>query len=231
MKSPKELAQAAGELALKGVEKAGDTARPAILRHIEQSRRAHPDASPEEIIKILGHRLTAAVATSGAAVGGVAAAPAVGTGPALAFATVDAGAYTTAAGLYVLALAEIYGVPIEDVERRRTLIMGVLLGDSGAATVTRVSERTGGYWGKQIVAKIPVQTLRRINKVLGPNFVTKYGTKQGILVLGKAVPFGLGAIIGGGGNAAFAQFTIRSARRAFGPPPEEWGSLDLVTAS
>ena len=54
------------------------------------------------------------------------------------------------------------------------------------------------------------------------NFVTKYGTKQGVLVLGKQMPLGIGAAIGGVGNAAFAQFTIRSAKRAFGAPPAAW---------
>jgi hypothetical protein len=68
---------------------------------------------------------------------------------------------------------------------------------------------------------VPVATLRNINRVLGRNFVTKYGTKQGILVLGKTVPFGIGAVIGAGGNAAFAQFTIRSTKKSFGPPPAE----------
>ncbi len=33
-------------------------------------------------------------------------------------------------------------------------------------------------------------TLRQINSVLGKNFVTKYGTKQGIIVLGRVAPFG-----------------------------------------
>ncbi|MFI7517479.1 hypothetical protein ACIBVK_28680 [Micromonospora echinofusca] len=39
---------------------------------------------------------------------------------------------------------------------------------------------------------------------LGRNFITKYGAKQGILVLGQAAPFGIGAVIGGGANAALA---------------------------
>lgn len=58
--------------------------------------------------------------------------------------------------------------------------------------------------------------------VLGKNFITKYGTKQGIIVLGRVAPFGIGAVIGGGANAALAALAVRAARRAFGPAPESW---------
>ncbi|MBB0243194.1 hypothetical protein FNQ90_03475 [Streptomyces alkaliphilus] len=88
--------------------------------------------------------------------------------------------------------------------------------------MAEVAERTGQHWGRQVVAKVPIETLRQINKILGKNFVTKYGTKQGIIVLGRVAPFGIGAVIGGGANAAIATFTVRAARRAFGPPPASW---------
>ncbi|MEU9531665.1 hypothetical protein AB0D00_04975 [Streptomyces sp. NPDC048213] len=85
-----------------------------------------------------------------------------------------------------------------------------------------MAERTGQHWARQIVASVPAQTLRQINKALGRNFITKYGTKQGIIVLGRVVPFGIGAVIGGGANAAVATLSVRAARRAFGPPPTSW---------
>ncbi|WP_112276189.1 hypothetical protein [Lentzea terrae] len=69
---------------------------------------------------------------------------------------------------------------------------------------------------------MPTATLKQINKVLGKNFITKYGTKQGIIVLGRAVPFGIGALIGGAANATVATLAVRAARRAFGPAPESW---------
>ena len=204
------------------VDKAVQISQPEIIRHVEQSRRSRPDATPTEIIGVLGKRFTASVAGTGAAAGATAAAPGVGTGISLALSAGDALAYTGVAALYTLALAEIYGVPITELERRRTLLLGVLVGESGAKTIQKMAGRTGPHWAKKIINVIPVSGLKQINRVLGRNFVTKYGTKQGILILGKTMPFGIGAIIGGAGNAAFAQFTIRSAGRAFGPPPGEW---------
>jgi hypothetical protein len=72
---------------------------------------------------------------------------------------------------------------------------------SGADAIPKIAERTGQHWAKQIVAKVPTSKLLQINKELGRNFITKYGTKQGIIVLGMAVPFGIGAVIGGGASA------------------------------
>lgn len=69
---------------------------------------------------------------------------------------------------------------------------------------------------------MPITTLRRINGILGRHFVTKYGTKQGIIVLGRMAPFGIGALIGGGANAALAALAVRAGRRAFGPAPAAW---------
>jgi len=86
--------------------------------------------------------------------------------------------------------------------------MGVLLGQSGSTTIGKVAERTGQHWGRQLVSKVPTATLRQINSVLGKNFITKYGTKQGIIVLGRVASFGIGAVIGGGANATVAALAV-----------------------
>jgi hypothetical protein len=76
-----------------------------------------------------------------------------------------------------------------------------------------------------------MSTLNQINSVLGRNFVTKYGTKQGVIVLGRVVPFGIGAVIGGGANATVAALAVRAARRAFGPAPRSWPGTELPPGS
>jgi hypothetical protein len=103
-----------------------------------------------------------------------------------------------------------------------TAVMGIMLGSSGASTIPKVAERTGQHWAREIVAKVPASTLKQINNVLGRNFITKYGTKQGIIVLGQVMPFGIGAAIGGGANALLGWSAIRAARRAFGEAPATW---------
>lgn len=131
-------------------------------------------------------------------------------------------AFTEASVLYTLSLAEIHGLDPEDVERRRLLVVTVLLGDSAVGFLSKAVERTGGHWGRRIVQSIPMTAINRANRVLGPRFITKYGTKQGVLVLSKQVPMGIGAALGGGGNHLFGRATVKSGRAIFGPPPTTW---------
>jgi hypothetical protein len=119
-----------------------------------------------------------------------------------------------------LAVAEVHGLRIDDLERRRTLVPTILLGNSGASFVEKAAGRTGKHWGTLLTEAIPMSTVTKVNKVLGRWFVTKYGTKQGILVIGRLAPFGIGAGIGGAGNALLGRTVVAGVQRAFGPPGE-----------
>jgi hypothetical protein len=72
-----------------------------------------------------------------------------------------------------------------------------------------------------------MSAINRINTVLGPRFVTKYGTKQGVLVLGRQLPRGIGAALGGTGNHLIGRSIIKSARKVFGEAPAEWPDAAL----
>ncbi|MER5493347.1 hypothetical protein ACWD6I_23315 [Streptomyces sp. NPDC002454] len=211
-----------GQRTLALLDKAIEAQSPLVRKNIARARQRNPEATPEQVIRNLERMYVSALAGTGAAVGGTAAAPGVGTGVALALSAGEAFSSLELSALFALSIAEVHGIPLHEVERRRTIVMGVMLGGTGSTTITKVAERTGQHWGRQVVAKVPAETLRQINKVLGRNFITKYGTKQGIIVLGRVAPFGIGAVIGGGANAAVAAFTVKAARRAFGPPPAAW---------
>lgn len=219
---PDPAAAVPGQRALALLDKALDGQSPLVRRNIARARRRNPQATPAQVIRNLERMYVTALAGTGAAVGGTAAAPGVGTGIALALSAGEALSSLELSTLFALSLAEVHGVPLDEVERRRTIVMGILLGGKGSETITRVAQRTGQHWGRQIVAKVPVETLGQINAVLGKNFVTKYGSKQGIIVLGRVAPFGIGAVIGGGANAALATLAVRAGRHAFGPPPTSW---------
>ncbi|RSN51803.1 hypothetical protein [Actinomadura sp. WAC 06369] len=211
-----------GQRVLDLLDKAIDAQSALVRKNIARARQRNPEATPAQVIRSLERMYVSALTGTGAAVGGTAAAPGVGTGVALALTAGETFSSLELSALFALSVAEVHGVPIDEIERRRTIVMGIMLGGSGSATISKVAERTGQHWGRQIVAKVPVETLRQINKILGKNFITKYGTKQGIIVLGRVAPFGIGAVIGGGANAAIGSLTVRSSRRAFGPAPEAW---------
>lgn len=219
---PAADAVGAGQRVLDLLDKAIDLQTPLVRKNIARARQRNPEATPAEVIRNLERMYVSALTGTGAAVGGAAAAPGVGTTVALALTAGEALSSLQLSALFALSLAEVHGVPIDEIERRRTIVMGVMLGGSGSATITKVAERTGQHWGRLVVGSVPVEMLRQINKVLGRHFITKYGTKQGIIVLGRVAPFGIGAVIGGGANAALATLAVRAGRRAFGPAPTSW---------
>ena len=50
---------------------------------------------------------------------------------------------------------------------------------------------------------------------MGGRIVVKFGTKQGAVRLGRLVPFGVGAAIGGGGNLLLVRAVGRHAKDFF----------------
>ena len=203
----------------------------AVSRHLARLRRSKPDASPADVIRRLERQLLATTTSSGAAVGAAAAAPGFGTAAAATLSAGESAAFLEAAALYTLALADIHGVHISDLERRRSLFLAIMLGEGGNRAISSVAERSGRHWARQLVHRVPTHQIRAINKILGRNFVTKYGSRQGVVVLGRIVPFGIGAVIGGSANAAMARGVVRSARRAFGPAPAAWPDATPSTAT
>lgn len=210
------------------VDKAISISDPEIEAQIARIRRSDPDMTPEELIGKLENYFLATVAGCGAAAGAAGAAPGVGVIVVAGLAGGDIVLTTTAAAAYALAVAKVHGVDISDLERRRTLVLGLALGQAGEEIVRKGSARAGAHWGKNIVNAIPPQKLLQINKVLGRNFVTKYGTKQGIIVLGKMTPFGVGAALGAAGNTLVGRGIVQATRRAFGPPPAEFATTVTV---
>lgn len=82
------------------------------------------------------------------------------------------------------------------------------------------------YWSKKVIEKIPMSSIQAVNKVLGPRFLTKYGTKQGIATLGKQLPFMIGAGVGAMSNEAFGELSIKAIEKFLGPVPETWSDSD-----
>lgn len=208
----------ANEVVAAGLEKALVAQQPVARANLERLRRVHPGASPADLVKRIDRAYLAAITASGGAAGAAGAVPGFGVPTALA----DVLVFTEASVLYVLSLAEVHDLDPEDVERRKLLVLTVLLGESAVGALEAAIPRTAPYWARLIVEKTPMSAINGINRVLGPRFVTKYGTKQGVLVLSKQAPLGIGAGLGAGGNHIFGRFTIRSARKIFGPPPSDW---------
>lgn len=205
---------------LRFLKRAIELQQPLVTAHVRRLRERHPEESNSEVCKRLERQYLAAVTGSGAAVGAAAAVPGVGTATSVAVSAGETVTSLEAAALFALSVAEVHGIHLADIERRQTLLLSVLLGDGGSTFISKAAGRTGKHWGRLLVDAIPLTKINQVNRVLGTRFVTRYGTRQGIIVLGRAAPFGIGAGIGAAGNAAVGWSVVKGVRRAFGDPPE-----------
>lgn len=199
--------------------------RPVVLAHIRGLRKRRPDAAPDEIIRILERRFLAAVTTGGAAVGASAVIPAVGVGTSIALTGVETIGFLEASALFSQSIAEIHGIPVDDPERARALVMTMVLGSAGTDLVKQFAAQAAGgkgrsvYWGEVVTQSMPKAVFAPVADALQRHFVKRLAVTQSTSAVGRAIPFGIGAVIGGAGNHLLGRQIVKSAREAFGPPP------------
>jgi hypothetical protein len=211
---------------VKGFDRVLSIHRPVVLAHIRSIRRRHPDASPEQIVRILEKRYLAAVTAGGAAVGATAVIPGVGTAITLALSGVETAGFLEATALFTQSVSEVHGIAVEDPDRARALVMTMMLGREGSDLVRQLASQVTGsgtarnaYWGELITKSLPRAILGPLTDRLKSAFLRQFATRGGASLLGKALPFGIGAVIGGAGNHILGNKVMHAARLAFGPAP------------
>lgn len=203
------------------LDKALEIQRPVVQSYLARMRRSHPGMTPAEVVRQLERRYLATVVSIGGASGAAAAVPGVGTAATVASGAAEVTAFVSASTLFVLALAELHGIPLSDPEIRRALVLSVLVGETGIAAVEGAAVAEG-HWAQVLTRSTSREKIAGINGYLGRMLLRRLGTRQGALLIGRALPLGIGAAIGAGGNAALARSAIAAARKAFGPPPKSF---------
>nr|WP_244953957.1 hypothetical protein [Spelaeicoccus albus] len=201
--------------------------RPVVLADIRRVRRRHPDSSPAEIIALLERRYLTAMIGGGAAVGASAVVPGVGTGVSLALSGVETAGFLEASALFAQAVTEIHGIAVTEPGRAHALVMTMMLGGSGTKMVRQFAAHAAGtgpsvmsQWGPMVTSSLPRAAVSKLTAKLRRTFVKRFAVQQGAGVVGRVLPFGIGAAIGGFGNRVMGKRVIASARYAFGPAPE-----------
>jgi hypothetical protein len=206
------------------IERGARVQGPAVRAYVERLRDGNPTATPAEIVTKLEKHYLAAVMASGAAVGSAAAFPGIGTLTAMSAVAGETVVFLEATAVYVLAVAEVYGIPAEHRERRRALVLAVLVGDDSKHAIADLlgPGRTSGAWLADGAASLPLPAVSQLNSRLLKYFVKRYTLKRGAIAFGKLLPVGIGAVIGGVGNRAMGKRIVANARTAFGTPPSRW---------
>jgi hypothetical protein len=209
--------------------------RPVVLAHLRGIRRLHPNATPEQLLAILERRYATAVTTGGAAVGASSMLPFVGTGISLGLSAVETAGFLETTALFAQSVTELHGIAVDDPDRARALVMTMLMGKAGSDLLRQIAgQATGGsqrsaYWGQVVTSSLPSFVVGPVADQLKKQFVKHFAVGQGTNVIGRMVPFGVGAAIGGVGNLMLGRTVIQSARSAFGPPPFSFPAELAVT--
>ncbi|MCL2514795.1 MAG: hypothetical protein FWD85_02570 [Microbacteriaceae bacterium] len=219
----------------KSIDRLMNVQRPVVLAHLEGIRRRHPNATAEQLHFVLEQRYLTAVTTTGAATGATAVIPAIGTITALALSAAETVAFLETTALFAQSVAELHGVTVDDPDRARGLVLSLMLGKEGSEIIQQfglemVSEDVSraGYWGTMVTESLPNAFMKPLLGKLKTTFMKKVASHQFGSVIGRALPYGLGAAVGGIGNNLLGRRVTRAARGAF--PPADVIVLEDVRA-
>ncbi|MGQ2982483.1 EcsC family protein [Flavobacterium sp.] len=178
-----------------------------IRKDIEMLKQKEPGKSPDELSRLYSKDIRKKYTSVGVATALPGIFPGIGTAAQIAM---EAGAVSADIALMLRWMAAlcygtglIYGKDTEqDFEDDFTLVLGIWAG-------VVLPEKTAAAKGEKIGVKhfdkhITDRIRNRMNQKIGRKLITKYGSKRGGAVLGRLVPFGVGAVVGG----AFNYFTI-----------------------
>jgi len=203
--------------------------RPVVLANLRRLRRRHPNMTTAQLSARLERDFLAGVTGGGAAIGATAIMPGLGTVASLSISAAATVVFLEATALYAQSVAELHGVRLQDPERARTMVMAIMLGEEGSAMVEGLTSHVLGTgrtpmqaWGTTLGKGVPLTAVKSIGSRIQRAFLRKLLLREGSVIIGRAIPFGIGAVIGGGGNLIMGRAVVAATRRAFGPAPVQF---------
>lgn len=222
---PTPLLDAAGRALIEGIDRA------VVSRwdRAQQVAAAAPGDSPAARARAIATPIRKNMTAIGAAAGATAAAPGVGTGVAMGTLAAEIGVIALKTTDLVMAIGAAYGHLDAEPEERRAWVLAVLaFGDDAAdefATLARdmglrlVDGRALDIASDAIVGGggqvVTIDALRRINAALVAQVLKKWGARRGAATVGKLLPFGIGAAVGGSANFFMIREFAKQADRFF----------------
>ena len=205
--------------------KAVQVQRPLVVAYIRRLQKKHPRATAAQLADIAERDYLRAVAGGGALVGATAVVPGVGTVASLGLSAAATVGFLEATALYATSLAELHGIRLTNPEKAGTMVMAIMLGEEGTALLGTLSGQAAGgakptdVWGN-ILSRSSLPGFGNVRKRIQHAFLKNLLKRQGTALFGRALPFGIGAVVGGAGNLVMGRAVAANAREAFGPMPD-----------
>lgn len=207
--------------------------RPVVLGQIRRLRRRAPRATPAELLRMIESQYLTAVTTTGGGAGAIAAVPGIGTAASLAVSGAETVGFLEMTALYGQAVAELHGLAVNDPVRARTLVQALIVGEVArdivrqfAGQVTGTGPSRQAYWGELVTRSLPRYLVGEASGRIRDAFLRSFAGGATGRTIGRIIPFGVGAVVGGAGNRILAKRIVRHAADAFGPVPSVF-PLDL----
>lgn len=192
----------------------------AVEEYYEELRGRKPNGTKEEIWGMACNSAKAVVTGQGIVSSLPGAIPGLGTAAQLAVTatTITGETYILLRKMAYLQLlsAKINGHDVYHSDRKDELmvVLGVMTG--AVIPAKEAAKRLGTKFAQvQAARKISGKTLQEINKRVGFTLLTKMGTKRGGLALGRLIPLGVGAVIGGAANFATINSFVNACHRFY----------------
>lgn len=220
---PSQLEKDAGPLGrafINAVDKAVQLQTSTIRTYVNWLRRQNPDASPAEIQQIMDKHLKNTVTGTGAGVGATAAVPGIGLITGAAAVAGESVLFLDLAAFYAVASAYLRGEDVSDPERRRALVLSLLMGSKGLAIVdAMLGDDAGKIPGKSTLAKFSGPMLANTNNVLQRVAMRSMQKSLRRAWLGKLMSLGIGAVAGTTANRKLADGVIDNVQSGLGAVP------------
>lgn len=196
-----------------------------ILKEVEELKRLNPKLSNKELSKKFVKKIRNQYTSVGVVTALPSAIPGLGTAAQLA---IEGGMITGDLALMMRAMSRMcFGVGLingrdmsqgfnQDLIKILGMWSGVLV--PLKATTEKIGTKVAvAQFNKHISGKM----LQKINRKVGTTIFTKYGTKRGGVALGRMIPFGVGAVIGGTFNYTTMKSFSAIAISHYETPPNE----------
>ncbi len=238
-KLPAPVVDALGKAMLKGIDKAVTTRWERALDKAAKAEGATVDARAKWVTRSFIRELT----SLGAATGATAAAPGLGTASAASVMVADMGWFALRTTDLIMTIGAVHGQTDASPEERRAWVLAVLaFGEHAAKEFAALAAELGGVAGAPAMAGserlgalvagaaggdvATIDAMRKLNASLAVRVTERWGTRAGAESVGKLLPFGIGAVVGGSANWALTRAVGLQARRFFSqyhllvvPPP------------
>lgn len=206
--------------------------RPLVIANLRRLTKKYPDESPGDLAERISRRYITSLTGTGAAAGGVGAVPGIGTATSLGASFGAALGFLEFTAFYAQSIAELAGLHTNNDQEAQALVMTIMLGEEGRellqqAATAQPGTRFGTLGPSAWIASGITGLTERAFTGLANRFMKTLVRGEAVRFLGRLVPFGIGAGIGGVANRKLARQVVYQTQETFGqlPPWEQLPEL------